>query len=133
MRRTLMWIFWLMATCILAITPLLVFMAGSDSSTPSDQARLGAIVIVLAWPFLTAAAYFRASDDGAPGVRRALGRGTALEVYAAIGLAFAWQAAGGPIFSGDSAWAAYWLVVFAGWLALSRMLLSSRRPAPSGA
>jgi Na+-driven multidrug efflux pump len=132
MRRTLMWIFWLTATIILAITPFLVFVAGaSDSSTPSDQARLGAIGIVLAWPLLTVAAYFGSSDGVSARVGRAIGRGTALEIYAAIGFGFAWHAADGPIFRGDATWAAYWLVIAAGWLALTRRLLSSRRPASS--
>jgi hypothetical protein len=132
MRRTLMWISWLTATVILSITPLLVFVAGaSDSSTPSDQARLGAIGIALAWPFLTVAAHFRSSHGVSRRRGGTIGRGTALEIYAAIVFALAWHAADGPIFSGDSKWAAYWLVSSAGWLALARRLLSSQRSASS--
>jgi hypothetical protein len=128
MRRAMLWMFWLAATVVLAMTPLLVFAAGaSDDASGSDRAGLGAIGIVIAWPLLILAAYCGRVDRARPSLGRAIGRGTLLTLYAAVVFALAWHGAKGPSFRGDSVWAAYWLGSFAVWGALTGKLLYPRR------
>jgi hypothetical protein len=44
MRRAMLWMFWLAATVMLSMSPLLVFAAGgSDDSSGSERVGLGAI------------------------------------------------------------------------------------------
>jgi hypothetical protein len=124
----MLWMFWLAATVVLSMTPLLVFAAGhSDDASGSERAGLGAIGIAIAWPLLILAAYFGTFDRPHPSLGRAIGRGTLLGLYAAVVFALAWRSANGPTFRGDNAWAAYWLASFAVWLALTRKMLYARR------
>jgi hypothetical protein len=115
---------WLCATFVLAVTPLLVFAAGaSDSTTHSDQVRLGILVAALAWPLLIGARYVRSTGEREGRLRSAVVRGSLLELYGACAMALAWEVARGPVFTGDAGWAAFWLVAAALWLALSRAVL----------
>jgi hypothetical protein len=124
----MLWMSWLAATVVLSMTPLLVFVAGgSDDASDAQRAGLGAIGIAIAWPLLVLAAYLGTFDRARRSLRRAIGRAALLGLYAAVVFALAWRLAAGPAFSGDSAWAAYWLAGFAVWLALTGKLLSPRR------
>jgi hypothetical protein len=120
MPRFLFWVFWLAATAVLAGTPALVFLAGSaDGVSVRLQVGLGAVGLAVAWSLLVLAA--RAGSSGSS-VRRAVGRATASAVYAAVVFALAWYFASGPTFTGDTAWAVYWLASGAIWLALARRI-----------
>src|SRR4051794_2042742 len=97
MRKAMLWMFWLAATVVLVMTPLLVFAAGaSDDTSVTEQAALGAIGIAIAWPLLILAAYFGSSNGDQRGLGVAIGRGTLLGLYAVVVYALAWQSADGP-------------------------------------
>ena len=129
----LMWMCWLAATGVLALTPLLVFAAGaSDDATESDQIAVGVLGVVIAYPLLIAAAQFGADRRVRRELSTAIARGTALAVYAAVLFGLAWQAAAAVTFRGDAAWAAYWLLGAAGWLTLAWKLEAPNRAVSSG-
>jgi hypothetical protein len=124
----LMWMCWLAATAVLALTPPLVFATGaSDEATLSDQFAVGVLGVVVAYPLLMAAALLGAARRVRHEVSTAIARGTTLAVFAAVVFALAWQAARGPTFHGDAAWASYWLLGTAGWLTLAWKLVAPNR------
>lgn len=132
MRTAITWTLWLAATILLAFTVLYVYAAGgSDAATDSERMGLGAVGVALAWPLLIGVAHFGFSERGRHPLWRAVGLGTLLTAYPAIVFAVAWHAAHGPTFSGDSRWAAYWLVSLAGWVAVNRKRLSPKGSTPS--
>ena len=128
----LIWLCWLSATAVLALTPLLVFAAGaSDEATESDQVAVGVLGVVIACPLLIAVARLGAPRRVRSGVSTVIARGTTLAVYPAVVFALAWQAAGTATFRGDAVWVAYWLLGIAGWLALAGNLVAPNRPVSS--
>ena len=133
MRMVLMWMCWLAATGVLALTPLLVFATGaSDDATDSDRIAVGVLGVVIAYPLLMAAARFGADRRVRRELSTAIARATALAVYAAVLFGLAWHAAAGVTFRGDAAWAAYWLLGAAGWLTLAWKLVAPNRAVSSG-
>jgi hypothetical protein len=129
----LMWMCWLSATAVLALTPLLVFATGaSDEATESDQVAVGVLGVLIAYPLLIAVAQLSAPRRVRSGRSTAIARGTTLAVYAAVSFALAWQAAGAATFRGNALWVAYWLLCTAGWLALAWKLVAPNRAVSSG-
>ena len=128
----LMWMCWLAATGVLALTPLLAFAAGaSDDATELDQIAVGALGVAIAYPLLLAAAQFGAARRVRRELSTVIARGTTLAVYAALLFALAWRAADAAAFRGDAAWAAYWLLGAAGWLTLAWKLVAPNRAVSS--
>jgi hypothetical protein len=106
---------WLVATLVLAVTPLAVFLlGGSDAATGGDRRAVAAVGVAIAWPLLVLTAYAATRS-----VTKGFARGTLLALYAGAVFAIAWRVADDEAFSGDGVWTAFWLATFALWVGLS--------------
>jgi hypothetical protein len=117
---------WLVATGILAFTPLFYFAAGgSDGATESERFTIAIIMILVTWPLLAPSITLaRRARTRRASVSRAVGTSLLLlllaclllEVARRLGNADALPAAG---------WTLYWLLCAGVWLGFSWILVSS--------
>jgi hypothetical protein len=117
---------WLLADGLLALSPLLFFVAGSsDEVALSTRLLAAAPPVVLAWPLLTLAIVLT-RRRGATGVALVAGaaRVSLLGIgYAVVLFAVGYRLAATSAIEGNLAWACFWAAAAAGWLALSALAL----------
>src|SRR4051794_32241356 len=114
---------WLVATALLALSPLLFFASGAvDGSGRASRILVGAVPALVAWPLLVLALGLARRRRGlATGFVTwpAAGRALILMALASGLFAVAYVLGSGPVIEGDSAWGAYWGAAGAAWVALS--------------
>jgi C4-dicarboxylate transporter len=117
----------LVAMVLVALAPMLYFVAGaSDDATESDGVGLAAVLMLLAWPPL-ALSLGVARRGGRRLVASAIARSLVLLLSAGAMLALARHLGIHRTIYGDGAWALYWVLCAAAWLALSHRLAGRRR------
>jgi hypothetical protein len=121
---------WLLATCLLAVSPLLYFVSGaSDGAIEADRIRFAAMPALMAWPLLVLAVGLALRRQGrAMGllVAAAAGRALLLMLFAGAVLALARHLGTAVAIRGDAAWTLFWTAATVAWVALSAALV--RRP-----
>ncbi|HMJ32749.1 MAG TPA: hypothetical protein VK501_02440 [Baekduia sp.] len=111
---------WLFATSLVALAPLVYFIAGvNDTATEGSRMLPALAVLLLAWPPLTLSiglAHRRQRHSGGRITASAAARATLLLLVGATMLGIAHQLT----ISGDVAWTVYWTAAASAWLVLSR-------------
>jgi hypothetical protein len=116
---------WLLATCLLALSPLLYFISGSsDGATEAGRVGVAAIPALMAWPLLVLAIGLARRWRGRVGAaaRRAL----LLMLVAGGVLVLARRLGGSDAIFGDGSWIAFWAAAAVIWVMVSAAL--ARRP-----
>jgi hypothetical protein len=127
-------VLWLLATSLIALSPLLFFITGADgSATTAYRIRVAAIPALVAWPLLVLAVGLVRRRRGLTMglvIGASARRAVLLMAVAAGVLAGAYVLGSTAAIEGDTAWTLYWVVVGSLWVALSASSL--RRPRDHG-
>jgi hypothetical protein len=114
---------WLLATCLVALSPLLYFVAGaSDSATEAARVQFAAVPLVVAWLVLVLAFGLARRRRGLPMgavAGPAAMRALLLIAFAGAVLALAHHLGSTVAFEGDTAWTLFWTVTVVAWVGLS--------------
>ena len=126
---------WLLATCLLALAPVVYFFSGSsDSATETGRIALAAVPGLFAWPLLVMAVALHHRAP-APGKKLAVSRGarraSLLIVLVCALLLLAHHLAGTSAIEGDTNWAVFWAAVVVVWAVLSTIAIR-RSPRETG-
>ena len=121
---------WLLATSLLALSPLVYFASGgSDAATEASRLGLAAVPAVLAWPLLAVAIGLAHRRQGrATGLilGAAARRASVLMLFAGAVLLLARHLGTTVAIRGDAAWTSFWGASIVLWVVLSFVLV--RRP-----
>jgi hypothetical protein len=122
---------WLLATALVALSPLVYFAAGgSESASEVDRVAVAAVLLVLGWPLLALSMGLarrrpRATPQAAAGP--AVWTALVLVLSAGAMLALARQLGAAAAIHGDTTWGIYWAGCAGVWIMLSRRV--ARHPA----
>jgi hypothetical protein len=114
---------WLVASCLLAVSPLLYFAAGaSDDATDGARVGLAAMPALMAWPLLALAVGLARRRQGramGPVLGGAAVKASLLLLFAGADLLLARHLGAAVAIHGDATWTLFWTGSAVVWVALS--------------
>lgn len=125
---------WFLATCLLALAPLLYFVSGSsDAATEAGRLGLAVLPMLMAWPLLT---FALARVGRARSAKTRLGpaavRASLLMLVAAGLLLLARHVGNVVAIEGDRSWVFFWCALAIAWVVSSVALARAAKGASSG-
>jgi hypothetical protein len=110
-------VLWLLATCLLAATPVAYFVSGgSDDATESSRVVFAAIPVILAWfPLSASFGLIQRKRTGRWALGAAGRRAVVLVLIAAMMLAVTRSIGAAGTIQGDGPWTLYWLSCLSAW------------------